>query len=74
MSETAADHRSHLIIWALAEARRLRRQASPFEDAPARPAARPAGESQAERRVAGDVRGLVVDWQLSSEPGYEAPA
>lgn len=74
MSETAAGRRSHLIIWAVAEARRLRRQAPPVEDAAARPAITAAVESQVERRVNPDVRDLVVDWQLSLEAGVESSA
>ena len=71
MSETAAGRRSHLIIWAVAEARRLRRQPPPLEDAPARRGTTPPADSQLKRRVIADVRGPVVDWQLSLEGGAE---
>jgi hypothetical protein len=72
MSETAAGRRNHLVIWAVAEARRLR-QLPPGEDAPVRPATTSAAESHGERRVIADVRDMVVDWQLARE-ARESPA
>jgi hypothetical protein len=62
MTERGAGQQSQLIIWAAAEAHRLRRQATTMEDE------RPGRATAPEGWGSADGRGLVVDWQLSQLP------
>ncbi len=72
MTEPRAGRRSQLVIWAVGEARRLRRQASGVEETRASPATTPTAESEVEPQVPAEVRGFIVDWQLSMDAAREA--
>lgn len=68
MTDLEAGRRDQLIIWAAAEARRLRHQPTPVDSTVAHPPDMGAADAGVERILPVDVRGLVVDWQLPIEP------
>ena len=80
MTNGRADGRSQLIVWAMAEANRLRRQAkraggtataseSPWGQSPTR-----RGREASARAQPGERAGHVVDWQMAAGVGPESVA
>lgn len=68
MTDGGADRRSQLIMWAMAEMTRLRRQ-------PKRAGGRaPRSASAGRRGRSGDRGGLVVDWQMPAPTEREGTA
>jgi hypothetical protein len=71
MTDPRDGRRTQLIIWAAGEARRLRQEEAP-EETLAGPATPSTADPQVEGRLAADVQGIVLDWQLLLEPAQES--
>lgn len=73
---TDGDRQSQLIMWALAEGNRMRRQATPSHGGTALYAHAPIVERTGEATAHDDAsgRGAVVDWQLPAQSGEETTA
>lgn len=74
MTDPEAGRRGQLIIWAAAEARRLRHEPVSVDATVAHPAAMEAADVGVERILPVDARGPVVDWQLPIEATHERSA
>lgn len=71
MTDGGADSGSHLIMWAMAEANRLRRQTKRAEAKAAHPATTRGGDGAAAPDHAPELGGPVVDWQMPATPGQQ---
>jgi hypothetical protein len=72
MTERFVGLRSELVIWAVAEARRRRRQAIPVDERDVRTAGVAPAAPEVELSVPPEVRDLVVDWQLLAAPAHDS--